>query len=164
AAVKGQLFGCCTRGSSIQRESFCIAGRITSRGGWTVASGEERNAGRPRLEVVRVPIEIPPDGAVRWRAEGQRTDAGSIGSLIHHPPVLRTLQGDDGVEFPTFQDLCVALLAGDSVGERKREAMPHIEIAVGVFRSHVMSVLRQSRSVTEIPVCAHVIESVRVGV
>src|SRR4029077_16176943 len=35
---------------------------------------------------------------------------------------------------------------------------------VGVLSARVMSVLWQSRSVTEIPVCAHVIESVRVGV
>src|SRR6266478_6632897 len=42
--------------------------------------------------------------------------------------------------------------------------MPHVEVAVGVLRARVMSVLRQSRSITEIPVCSHVIESVRVGV
>src|ERR1019366_4418706 len=149
AAVEGQGFSCRTWGSSIECESFCVAGRVTRRHGWGIISGEEWNTCRPRLEVVRVPIEIPPDGAVRRRTDGQRTYAGSIGSLVHHPPVLRTLQGDDGVEFPTFQGLCVALLSGDSVGERNGEAMPDIEIAVGVFAVRIISVLRQSRSVTE---------------
>src|SRR6202030_4627303 len=126
--------------------------------------GVLRNSCWPGLEIILVPKEIPPIWAVRRWTDGQRTYAGSISSLIHRPPVLRTLQGDDRVEFPAFQRLTIALLAGDGVGERKREAMPHIEIAVGIFGAGVVSVLRQSRSVTEIPVCSHVIESVRVGV
>src|SRR5208283_1521255 len=36
AAVKGQRFGGCTRVASIQRESFCIARRITRRSGWSI--------------------------------------------------------------------------------------------------------------------------------
>jgi len=42
--------------------------------------------------------------------------------------------------------------------------MADIEIAVGIFRAWVVGVLWQARSVSEIPVCAHVIERVRVGV
>ncbi len=42
--------------------------------------------------------------------------------------------------------------------------MAHVEVAVGVFRAGIVSVLRQSRSVPEIPIRAYVIERVRIGV
>ena len=42
--------------------------------------------------------------------------------------------------------------------------MPHIEVAAGILGGDVMSVLRQAGAITEVPVRAHIIKRVRVGV
>ena len=121
-----------------------------------------KSEGLPRFEFRRV--ETPTNRAVGGRADRQGSNAGRIRSLVHRTPGLRAFQGDDRVDLPAFPHLPEATPSWNRVGERNRQPMPHIEVAAGVLGGYVMSVLRQAGAITEVPVRAHIIKRVRVGV
>src|SRR5208283_3483057 len=149
------------------RSSHCssVHGCGLRHAGWVGGAGEVGNSSPLlRLEVGGLSVEAPTNRRVGRRAYGQRADAGCIGSFIHRPPRLRALQRDDGVELPAFAKLSEALLSGDRIGERHGQPVPDVEIAAGILGGGVVRVLRQAGAVAEIPVCAHIIEGVRIRV
>src|SRR5580704_4591719 len=62
--------------TSVQSQSFRVASRVVSGIRLTMVAGKERNRRRPRLEVIRVPEEIPTDGTIRWGTDRQRPHSG----------------------------------------------------------------------------------------
>ncbi len=88
--------------SRVQSQRLRVALRIVGRISLNVITGKVRNSRRRRLEIAWIPEEVPADGGVRRRADGQRTNTCCVGSLVHRPPELRTLQCDDGVELPSL--------------------------------------------------------------
>ena len=62
------------------------------------------------------------------------------------------------------QHLPRAGAAGDGIGEGDCQPMANIKVAVRIFAADVVRILRQAGAIAEVPVCAHVIERVSVGV
>ena len=109
-------------------------------------------------------VEAPPDRCRRRRTYRQRTRAGGVGSQIDRSPILRGLQRGDRIDLPSFQHLAMARAARDRIGERERQPVTNVEIAVGILRARTVRVLGKPRAVAEVPVRTHVVGGMRVGV
>ena len=78
--------------------------------------------------------------------------------------MLRALQRGNRIDLPTLQHLSIAAAAWNGIGERQRQPVTNIKVAVRVFRANIIRILWQACAVAEIPVRAHVIGSMSVGV
>ena len=126
---------------------------------------EEGNGVGPRFEVGGVlPKKFQRMGSLAGGLTGSGANASGVGSKIDRSPELRGLQRRDGVEFPAFRASGHIRVSGNGVGQREREAMANIEVAVRVFALECVGILRQAGAIAEVPVRAHIIRGVRIGV
>src|SRR5579859_1036450 len=165
ATEEGERLGRSAGAAAIQSQRLGVAGRIRTRIARAVVAAEVGNSNATAgFEVRRLSVEAPANRAIGWRTCRQRPNSGCIRAFVDGTPVLRTLQRRDRVDLPAFEHLPEAFPSGDSISQRDCEPMPDIEVAIGIFFADISGILRQAGAVTEVPVRAHVVGSVTVGV